>query len=67
MADIIHLPVPVPDEGRTKDAKTDILESLVQVSRGLRQIQGRIAESDLDDSEKLAASQAILAAVRELQ
>jgi hypothetical protein len=66
MADI-HLPVLVSDDCHEKDARTGILENLVQVSKDLRQIQGRIAGSDLDTREKLAASQGILNAVRELQ
>ncbi|WP_445500365.1 hypothetical protein [Microvirga sp. G4-2] len=66
MADI-HLPVLASDDCHEKDARTGILESLVQVSKDLRQIQGRIAGSNLDTREKLAASQGILNAVRELQ
>lgn len=66
MADI-HLPVFMSDDCHQKDARTGILASLVQVSMDLRQIQGRIAGSDLDTREKLAASQGILNAVRELQ
>ena len=66
MADI-HLPVLISDDCHQKDAGTGILESLVQVSKDLRQIQGRITRSNLGTREKLAASQGILNAVRELQ
>jgi len=66
MADV-PLPVLMSADRRQKDAKTDILESLVQVCKDLRQIQGRIDGSNLDTREKLAASQGILNAVRELQ
>lgn len=66
MADV-HFPVLVSDDCHETDAKTRLLKSLVEISKDLRRIQGRIAGSSLDTREKFAASQDILDAVLELQ
>lgn len=50
-----------------EDPGCGILVKLVQVCINLRHIQQNIAASNMEDPEKLKASQAVLNAARELQ